>query len=121
MGQGPPGITNHDPLPTRAQARRRSELSFYTFSGKDESPGEARGKPHFQDWLAKHYSKRDITVIEYPTTDFQPINEETLQRIAGDVERLLGDGRTIVLIDSGGQTRTGSVCKYLGLVEDPRT
>jgi hypothetical protein len=99
----------------------QSEFSFYNFTGKNDNPGEARGKPHFQDWLAKHYPDNDITVVEHPTTDFQSISTETLQRIANDGQTFLCDGRTIVLIDSGGQTRTGTVCKYLGLVEDPRT
>jgi glutamate 5-kinase len=60
-------------------------------------------------------------VVEHPTTDFQPITAETLTSIARDVEQLLAAGRTIVLVDSGGQTRTGTVCKTLGLIEDPRT
>jgi hypothetical protein len=99
----------------------KSEFSYYNFSGKHDTQSEARGKPLFQDWLAKHFTERDITVVEHPTTDFQPISHETLNGIASDVQRLLGEGRTIVLIDSGGQTRTGTVCRYVGLIEDTRT
>jgi hypothetical protein len=99
----------------------KSEFSFYNFSGKDDTTSESRGKPPWQAWLDRHHPDRGVTVIEHPTTDFQPITDETLQRVAKDVQRLLGEGRTIVLIDSGGQTRTGTVCRHLGLVEDTRT
>jgi len=98
-----------------------SEFSFYTFCGKDDTPSEVRGKQLWQSWLDRHHRKCGITVIEHPTTDFQPITEDTLKGIARDVERLLSEGRAIVLIDSGGQTRTSTVCKRLGFTEDPRT
>jgi hypothetical protein len=98
---------------------RTSEFSFYSFHGKDDTARESRGKQPFQAWLEQHHP--GTTVIEHPTTDFRPIPDEILAAIAHDVERLLAEGGTIILIDSGGQTRTGTVCKHLGLVEDPRT
>ncbi len=41
--------------------------------------------------------------------DIAGIGEETLRGIAKRVQVMLAEGRTIVLIDSGGQTRTGAV------------
>jgi hypothetical protein len=99
---------------------RTSEFSFYTFHGQADTPAEARGKPSFQEWLNHHHNDRGILVIEHPTTDFQPIPDTLLTALAQDVERLLAQGLTIVLIDSGGETRTGTVCRHLALVEDPR-
>lgn len=98
----------------------KSEFSYYPFSGKGDSPSEAGAKPPFADWLAIYCPDRDVAVVEHPTTDFRPIADDTLERIATDVQRLLEERRTIVLVDSGGETRTGKVCRYLGLVEDSR-
>lgn len=98
-----------------------TEFSFYSFSGKDDTVQEARGKIPFQEWLDRRHPDKDVRVIEHPTTDFCPIPQTTLDAISEDVQRLLLEGRTIVLVDSGGQTRTGTVCKYLNLIEDSRT
>jgi hypothetical protein len=98
-----------------------SEFCFYTFYGREDNLQERRGKRPFQDWLDYYHGERGITLIEHPTIDFQPIPETVLAAIAGEIERLLREGRTIVLVDSGGETRTGTVCRYLSLVEDPRS
>lgn len=95
-----------------------SEFSFYSFGGKDDNSSEARGKKPFQQWLDDHCAEKDIRLLEYPTTDFESIRSEILEDIARDVPRLLAEDRTIVLMDSGGETRTRSVCRCLGLVED---
>ena len=58
---------------------------------------------------------------EHPTCDLKPIAPETLDVIAGDINTLLSAGRTVVVVDSGGQTRTGVVCRHMGAIEDSST
>ena len=92
-----------------------SEYSFYLFRGGfDPNDGE---KPLFQEWLALHYPDRRIKVHEHPTIDFSPIQREELENIAITINLMLQAGKTVLLIDSGGQTRTGTVCRYLKLQE----
>ena len=92
-----------------------SEYAFYSFRGGWETDSR---KPTFQQWLAEKHPELHLTVIEYPTQDFQPIPPDILERIGDDIERNLADGKTVVVVDSGGETRTRQVCKFLGLVED---
>lgn len=88
-----------------------NEYSFYSFYPKET----------FQKWLDRRHGALGIRVIEHPTTDFSPILEDDLKAIVADIERLLSEGRTVVLIDSGGETRSGKVCKHMDLVEDTRS
>jgi hypothetical protein len=57
-------------------------------------------------------------VRDHPTQDFSKIPEETLTAIKADLDLLLAEGRTVVVVDSGGVTRNSAVCKFLGAVED---
>jgi hypothetical protein len=92
-----------------------SEYSFYPFRGGYDPTDESL--PTFEAWLAKHYPERGIVVREHPTIDFQSIPQETLQRAATDIGNFLQRGQTVVLMDSGGETRTGAVCRFLKLHE----
>jgi hypothetical protein len=96
----------------------QSEYSFYSFCGLGDTPEERHGRLSFQEWLDRYHKDRPILVIEHPTYDFRPVPPETLAAVASDIFKLLGAGRTVVLIDSGGETRTKTVCKYMGFVED---
>ena len=96
----------------------QSEFSFYSFCGLWDTPAERHGLLSFQEWLHRSHEDRSIQVIEHPTYDFRPVPPETLAAVASDISELLGAGRTVVLIDSGGETRTKTVCKYMGFVED---
>jgi hypothetical protein len=100
-----------------------SEFWFYSFYGGWDDPAEARGRLSFQAWLDKWHADRSIQVVEHPTHDYSPtkISAETLAAIETDVERLLAAGRTVILVDSGGETRAGQVCRHLKFVEDPRS
>jgi hypothetical protein len=98
-----------------------SEFSFYTFHSQVDTAGETLNGESFQEWLDHHYNDRRITVVEHPTTDYRGVPQSSLSAIAEDVNRLLADGHTVVLVDSGGQQRTGKVCEYLGLIEDTRS
>lgn len=96
----------------------QSEFSFYSFYGFWDSPEERHGRLSFQEWLDRRHKERPIQVIEHPTHDFRPVPPKTLAAVALVIFELLGVGRTVVLIDSGGETRTKSVCSYMGFVED---
>lgn len=86
-----------------------SELSFYSFHDKGQS---------FQQWLDQYHEEKAIQILEHPTCDFSPVPHEKLATAASDISKYLLEGRTVVLMDSGGQQRTGQVCKYMGAVED---
>jgi hypothetical protein len=89
---------------------RSSEYSFYSFYPRKT----------FQAWLDRRHGDLSLEVIDHPTTDFKKIPPEVLKAATTDIIRLLEEGRTVVVIDSGGETRTGQLCRYLGLVEDSR-
>ncbi len=98
----------------------RSEFSFYSFHGAWDLPEERRDRPSFQDWLNRRHNERSIQVLEHPTCDYGHIPQKTLDAVSSDISRLLSEGRTVVLVDSGGDTRTcRQVCKYLQFIEDP--
>jgi hypothetical protein len=88
-----------------------SEYSFYSFYGRES----------LRDWLDRRHGGRSIQVLEHPTTDYGLIPCAELAAIATDVSRLLLDGFTVVLVDSGGEMRTGTVCRYMEFVEDSRS
>ncbi|MCH7748092.1 MAG: hypothetical protein IH939_08340 [Acidobacteria bacterium] len=95
-----------------------SEFSFYSFYGGYDVPAEHAGSLSFQEWLDCWHGELSILLHEHPTRDSDPIPTETLEAVAHDINALLSTGRTVVLVDSGGQERTGKVCKYMGAVED---
>lgn len=97
-----------------------SEFAFYSFCGEYDSPEERRRHPTFSEWVAEAGQDRMIKVVEHPTEDLRKIPEETLVALAKDVHSFLEDGWTVVLVDSGGETRTKMVCRYLQFVEDSR-
>jgi hypothetical protein len=98
-----------------------SEFSFYSFSGAFETPEERGKRPLFQDWLAGRHKERDIEIVEYPTIDFKPLESELLVTVSTQIGLILMSGRTVVLVDSGGETRASQVCQHAGLIEDSRS
>lgn len=93
-----------------------SEFSFYSFYGGLDHPSDSR--PSFQQWLDRWHREEAILVREHPTYDFRPIPTETLDSVADDINELISGGRTVILVDSGGQTRTRIVCNHMLAVED---
>lgn len=87
-----------------------SEYSFYSFYPRET----------FQAWLDRHHADLSLEVVDHPTIDFQKIPPEVLETARTDIIRFLEEGRTVVVVDSGGETRTGQLCRYLGFVEDSR-
>lgn len=95
-----------------------SEFSFYSFYGGFDLPSEHTGRLSFQQWLDRWHKDRSIVVREHPTCDFETILTETRDAVARDINELLSVGRTVILVDSGGQTRTRVVCNHMHAVED---
>lgn len=95
-----------------------SEFSFYPFLGGFDTASERPGLPSFKEWLKSSTRTDVIEVREHPTVDFKPIPKETLDAVSRDIIELLSQGKTIVLIDSGGVTRSGTVCRHMHAVED---
>jgi hypothetical protein len=96
----------------------RSEFSFYSFYGGFDLPAENPGRLSFQQWVDKWHGCLAIIVREHPTHDFQGISNDVLEAVASDIRELLSEGRIVVVVDSGGQTRTGMICSYMGAIED---
>jgi hypothetical protein len=88
---------------------RFSEFAYYPF----RSCREAGSKPSFHDWLNSRYGDRFI-VHEFPTTDARGIEAGVMEDVKSCLRRLLGEGRTVLLIDSAGAERTARVCEDLG-------
>ena len=94
-----------------------SEFSFYTFCGGFDSSEEREDRPTFQDWLDARHADLQIRVLEHPTNDYERVPTETLVAVATDFYDLASAGRTVVIMDSGGVTRTGQVCKHLSATQ----
>ncbi len=90
-----------------------SEFSYYSFSGGVDTSVERGSKPTFAEWLNTHHAERRILVREHPTYDYQSIPHESLDAIEAEVRHLTSIGRTVVLVDSGGESRTGKVCRHM--------
>jgi len=88
-------------------ATGRSEWSFYNFHKEGRT---------FQWWLNLKYPAKAIQILEHPTTDMEPISGMVMEAIARDVRSSLSEGRTVIIMDSGGVTRTRAVCEFLEAV-----
>ena len=98
----------------RKQGRNgSSEFCYYSFSGGFDGSLERGSKPTFAEWLDTHHAERRILVREHPTYDYRPIPHERLAAIEAEVRHLTSLGRTVVIVDSGGETRTGKVCRHM--------
>ena len=98
-----------------------SEFWFYSFSGGFDTPSERGDRPTFQEWLDHHHRNLNILVREHPTYDLagaKTFPPGTLDTVKADIEELILTGHTVIVVDSGGETRTGMVCKHIGAKED---
>ena len=96
----------------------RSEFSFYSFCGGFDTPSERDGRPTFQEWMDQHFKAHHILIREHPTYDYGNICPETLDAVKNDIRELISVGHTVIVVDSGGETRTGQVRKHMGAEED---
>jgi hypothetical protein len=95
-----------------------SEFSFYSFYGGLDLESDRPSCLSFQNWLDRWHSDLSIVLREHPTWDFKPISMETLDTVSKDLTKLALAGHTVVIVDSGGVTRTGSICRYIAAIED---
>ena len=95
-----------------------SEFSLYTFCGGCDTSSEPRDSLIFQEWLDCHHKDLDILVLEHPTYDYKGIPTETLDAVKADIDELTSMGRTVIVMDSGGATRTYMVATHMGAKED---
>lgn len=95
-----------------------SEFSFYSFHGALDQDTDRHGRKSFGQWLHQRHAKRELKLIEHPTYDFQPVTVEALNAVGSDVLSHLQDGWTVVLMDSGGQQRTATICNSMNFLED---
>jgi hypothetical protein len=82
-----------------------NEFSFYSSFDGAES---------FQEWLNVSVPNSKFRVISHPTTDLEDIDPAVIAAVAADVTQLVSEGKTVVIMDSGGSTRTGAVAGSLG-------
>ena len=92
-----------------------SEYNFYSFSGGTDSSTDKQRS--FEVWLRDQHPEQAIELVERPTIDFQAVPQETILKVLKDIKRLASQGNTVVLVDSGGETRTGAVCRRIGATE----
>jgi len=93
-----------------------SEFRYYPFRSSEESGG----KPTLQSWLDAQ-RRGAFFVREFPTTDYQTIPADRVSGIVSYIQKLLGDGRTVVLVDSAGAVRTKQVRDAMGATKQVRT
>lgn len=95
-----------------------SEFSFYSFHGGFDLPSDRPGSLSFQEWLEKWHGSLRIILREHPTCDFKTVPPKTLEAVSSQIRELGSAGMVVIVVDSGGVTRTGQVCRYMAVVED---
>lgn len=93
----------------------KSEFSYYSFRGGFDRPSERPGFLSFQQWLDSRYGPGKHLVLDYPTVDTEQLSPDMLDEVSAKVLALVSEGRTVVVVDSGGVGRTGRVCHHMGL------
>ena len=102
-------------------AKVTSEFCFYSFCGGFDDCSERKNRLTFEGWLNRHHKELGILVRERPTYDYggdETFPSGTLNAVKSDFEQLTSAGYKVVVMDSGGETRTRMVAAYLGAKED---
>lgn len=81
-----------------------SEFKFYKSVNSDAE---------FAPWLASFFPA-DVLIIERHTIDSRPVPSVVHAVIAQELPKLIDQGRSVAIVDSGGVQRTGAVAKTLG-------
>lgn len=99
-------------LGTKPGSPPKSEFRYYPFSG-GLTPDPK--KPTLEAWLNALHLSGKVTVIEVPTMDLDPqLAPDKLAAATKAVQENLAAGRTVIVMDSGGWSRTGEVCESMG-------
>jgi hypothetical protein len=85
-----------------------SEFSYYSFRGGFDKPEDRPGCPSWQEWLFHRYASK-YRLQEFPTVDTEFIQNDIKKEAAKTVLGFMQLGKTVVVVDSGGIGRTGSV------------
>lgn len=85
-----------------------SEFSYYSFRGGFDKSEHRPGCPSWQEWLFERYASK-YRLHEFPTVDTELIQEDIKRDVAKTILRFMQLGKTVVVVDSGGIGRTGSV------------
>lgn len=117
LGLPRPGTAIISLLGRKHGPKGRSEFSFYSFCSEFDTGDERGNRLTFQEWLDLHHKELNILVREHPTFDYQTIPPKDVASIKAEIKGLYAKGRKVVLMDSGGMTRTGQVCKDMGAIE----
>ena len=91
----------------------KSEFWPYSFYGLGDCAKERKGKIPFQEWLNEQHGTMEIIVREYPTIDHNDSEPIPLADIEHDIREGIAEGRTVVVMDSAGVSRTGKVRKHM--------
>ncbi len=86
-----------------------SEYSYYSFRGGHESSVQHSNSATFQEWLNERFGLGRFVVVDFPTIDTEPIEPTVLTDICRTVTSLLAASADVLLVDSGGEGRTGKV------------
>ena len=100
-------------LGRKPEPEGQSEFCYYSFRSAHE---DRPGSPTFQEWLDRETAPGKYVVIEHPTTDTRPISLDVMNEIAASILANLRASRTVVVVDSGGVSRTGAVIRHLGVM-----
>ena len=108
-------------LGRRKNRRKLSEFFFYSFFGGWDTETERSVKPSFQEWLRAKHGNLDILVREHPTFDYDspPVRLHVLRSVKEDILSFLSEGRTVIVMDSGGANRTTEVADYMNANTNP--
>lgn len=97
----------------------RSEFSFYSFGPPSSAAIRTGGQQlSFDAWIAHYHPTVRIDVVSVPTVDRMPMEPSDLSTATSAVRELLTMQHNVVVVDSGGEQRTGAVCKFVGACED---
>lgn len=102
----------------RASAPR---IVFYTCGRPGRSKKDAKADVSdecIHAWVEGLPACSNIRIIEHPTTDTKPVPNDVLESVCLEVATLVREGRTVVVMDSGGESRVGQICRYIGAIED---
>jgi len=90
-----------------------SEYSYYSFRGSRGSLEIDFKKPTFQEWLNDRFGLERFVVVDFPTIDTMPIEAAMITEICQCTTSLLMTSNDVLIVDSGGEGRTGKICSEL--------
>lgn len=100
-------------LGSKPAPKNISEYSYYSFRGVHETKLLTKKSIDFQEWLGSVANEPHVVVHSFPTIDLQPISPIVAAEVVSVTLGLLKKTVNVVMVDSGGVTRTGSIVDSL--------